>query len=115
MDIEQFMGLCLVPSLHYNPLHYACLEGQYQVVHLLLKKNADPTLVAKEEGTYAVHLFVKEGLGKAIAAIEKSYKSQEEENETEPEPRYSFLVPVVQRLLAGVPIDMKTASGSLVV
>ena len=80
----------------------------FQVVHFLLKKKADPTIVAGQSDVYAVHLFLQNGISKAIEAIEKSNKGQEDD---EADPYSTFLIPVVQRLLAGVDVNTQTAKG----
>ena len=90
------------------PLSLPLFPSSSQVVHLLLKKKADPTIVVPLADIYAVHLFLQNGLSKAIEAMEKSNQGQEEEDI---DPLSSFLVPIVQRLLAGVDVNTQTKEG----
>jgi ankyrin repeat protein len=108
--IDEFMNIFVDENGEYNPLHYACLQGQFQIVHLLLKMKANPTFITKREKAYAIHLFLESGFTKAMEATEKSNTSANDNDEAL-EQKYNFIVPVIQRLLIGIPINAKTNSG----
>tara|TARA_R110002050_G_scaffold275448_1_gene420179 strand:- start:542 stop:814 length:273 start_codon:yes stop_codon:yes gene_type:complete len=86
----------------------ACECGHHQIVHLLLKKRADPTTVAIQEQAYALHLFLNVGLKKSL----ESQKPVKGDDPDDGEPKHSFIMPIVQRLLNGVPINAQLKTGS---
>jgi len=111
VSIETLMNQCVDPQTGHNPLHLACLLGQQQLVHLFLKKKADPTVLARSENAYALHLFLRYGLQTSLAAQKLVSKAQEAQDE-EDEPKHSFVMPIVQRLLAGIPIESRMQTGA---
>ena len=108
VDMPTFMNQCVDPRTGYNPLHMACECGHHQIVHLLLKKRADPTTVAIQEQAYALHLFLNVGLKKSL----ESQKPVKGDDPDDGEPKHSFIMPIVQRLLNGVPINAQLKTGS---
>jgi ankyrin repeat protein len=77
---QKVLSMNFDPNLHhdngYTPLTYAAMKGNPQMVELLLRNGADPTLATKE-GDNAVELALRFGHGEVADTLKRARQSLE--------------------------------------